>query len=86
VVVVKDADHRPRGIIDSASRLESLATHVLVEPGHRIHEVLRAVHEAEARVAIVTRVSATTGRPEVLGVITERDIAKAAYSIAKLAD
>jgi len=86
VVVVQDADHRPRGVIDSASRPESAATHVLVEPGQRIHEVLRAMHEAEARVAIVTRVSATTGRPEVLGVITERDIAKAAYSIAKLAD
>jgi len=86
VVVVKGADHRPRGVIDSASRFESAATHVLVEPGHRIHEVLRAMHEAEARVAIVTRVSATTGRPDVLGVITERDIAKAAYAIAKLVD
>src|SRR6266481_6092748 len=86
VVVVRGADHRPRGVIDSASRFESAATHVLVEPGHRIHEVLRAMHEAEARVAIVTRVSATTGRPDVLGVITERDIAKAAYAIAKLVD
>ena len=84
--MVKDADHRPRGIIDPASRLESAATHVIVEPGHRMHEVLRAMHEAEARVAIVTRVSATTGRPEVLGVITERDIAKTAYASAKLVD
>jgi CIC family chloride channel protein len=86
VVVVKDADHRPRGIIDPASRLESAATHVIVEPGHRMHEVLRAMHEVEARVAIVTRVPATTGRPEVLGVITERDIAKTAYASAKLVD
>ena len=86
VVVVRGPDHQPRGVIDSSSRLEAVATHVMVEPGHRIHEVLRAMHEAEARVAVVTRISTATDRPEVLGVITERDIARAAYVAAKLAD
>ncbi|HEY4910793.1 MAG TPA: chloride channel protein, partial [Methylomirabilota bacterium] len=86
VVVVNGPDHRPRGVIDSASRLEPLAAHVTVEPSQRIHEVLRAMHEGEARIALVTRISATTGRPEVLGVITEREIAKMAYAIAKLVD
>jgi chloride channel protein, CIC family len=86
VVVVKGPDDRPRGVIDPVSRLESLSSHVVVEAGHRIHEVLRAMHDAEAHVAVVTRLSATTGRPEVLGVINERDIARAAYVAAKLAD
>jgi hypothetical protein len=86
VVVVRGADLLPRGIIDSVSRLESPAAHVVVEPGHKVHEVLRAMHEAGARVAVVTGVSAATGRPDVLGVITERDIAKVAYTMAKLAD
>ena len=44
------------------------------------------MHEAEARIALVTRISATTGRQEVLGVISEREIAKTAYAIAKLVD
>ena len=86
VVVVKGPDHRARGVIDSASRLEPLASHVTVEPGRRMHEVLRAMHEAEAQVALVTRDETTTGQQEVLGVITERDIARAAYTMAKLAD
>jgi hypothetical protein len=34
----------------------------------------------------VTGLSATTGRQEVLGVITEREIPRAAYAIAKLVD
>jgi chloride channel protein, CIC family len=86
VVVVNGPDHRARGVIDSTSRREPLATHVTVEPSHRIHEVLRAMHEAEARVALVMGISGTTGRQEVLGVITEREIARAAYAIAKLVD
>src|SRR6266542_452672 len=82
VVVVQAADHRPSGVIDSGSRPESAAIHVLVEPGHRIHEVLRAMHEAEARVAIVTRVSETTGRPEVFRVITYPTIFRSWRSLA----
>jgi len=35
---------------------------------------------------VVTGVSSATGRPEVLGVITERALAAAAYVMAKLAD
>jgi chloride channel protein, CIC family len=86
VVVVKGADPSPRAVIESVSQLDSPAPHVLVEPGHKVHEVLRAMHEAGARVAVVTGVSAATGRPEVLGVITERDIVNAAYVMAKLGD
>lgn len=86
VVVVQGADLLPRGVIDSASHLDSPAAPVVVEPGHKVHEVLRAMHEADARIAVVTGISAATGRPEVLGVITEREIAKAAYTMAKLAD
>jgi len=44
------------------------------------------MHEAEARIALVMGISRTTGRQEVLGVITDREIAKAAYAIAKLVD
>jgi CIC family chloride channel protein len=86
VVVVRGADLSPRGIIDSVSRLESPAAHVVVGPGHKVHEVLRVMHEAGARVAVVTEVSAATGRPEVLGVITDRALANAAYTMARLAD
>lgn len=86
VVIVKGADHRARGVIDLASRPESPAPHVSVDPGHRIHEVLRAMHEAGARIAVVVGLSPTMGEPEVLGVITERDIAKAAWAMARLAE
>ena len=86
VVVVEGADLLPRGVIDSVSHLDSSAAPVVVEPGEKVHKVLRAMHEAEARVAVVTDVSAATGRPKVLGVITEREIAKAAYTMVKLAE
>ena len=86
VVVVRGADLLPRGIIDSFYQLDSPAAHVLAEPGQKVHEVMRAMHEAGARVAVVTELSAATGRPEVLGVISERAFANAAYVMAKLAD
>jgi hypothetical protein len=86
VVVVRGADLLPRGVIDSAHQFDTPAAHVLVAPGHKVHEVMRAMHEAGARVAVVTEVSAATGRPEVLGVITERALANAAYTMARLAD
>jgi len=40
--------------------------------------------EAGASVALVAQVSVWSGEQEVLGVITERDIAKVAYATAKL--
>ncbi|HYV35663.1 MAG TPA: chloride channel protein [Gemmataceae bacterium] len=92
-VVLLTRNHEVCGVIDVASQLDSLdrglppsrAAHVLVEPGHRFHEVLRAMDTARARIAIVTQLSATTGKQEVLGVVTEREIAKAASAAAKLA-
>jgi len=83
VVVVKGAD-QPRGVIDSTGA--SHAPLVTVEPEHRMHEVIRAMHEAGARVAVVTRLSAGPGQFEVLGVITEGDIVRAGLPLARLAD
>jgi hypothetical protein len=92
VIVVTGLDQKVRGVIDVESQLDAVQRklassppiHVNVEPDLRFHEVLRALAEAEARVALVTKVSASTGNQEVVGVITERQIAKAACATAKL--
>ena len=55
-----------------------------VGPSLRLDEVLRSLDAAGARVALVTQASASTAKPEVMGVITERDIAKVAYAAARL--
>jgi CIC family chloride channel protein len=86
VVVVRGADQTPQGVIDSPSQPERLVSHVAVEPEHRIHEVMRAMAEAEARVALVTQLSPSSGQAEVLGIITERELARVSYSIARLMD
>jgi chloride channel protein, CIC family len=91
-VVLLMRDHEVCGAIDVASHLDSVdrglppsrTAHVLVEPGHRFHEVLRAMDAAQARIAIVTGLSASTGKREVLGVVTERQIAGVACATAKL--
>jgi CIC family chloride channel protein len=85
VIVVRGPDQEPRGVIDSASNPGRLAPHVTVEPEQRVHEVMRTMQEADARVALVTH-RADTGRPEVLGVITEAGLARASYTIARLMD
>jgi chloride channel protein, CIC family len=92
VVVVMGQDHQVRGVIDVEAQLDAVerrlasspAIHVIVEPNLGYHEVLRALDEADARVALVTRVEVSTGKQEVLGVIAERQIAKLAYATAKL--
>ena len=92
-VVVVMREHEICGVIDAASHLDSLdrspspphACHVAVSPEDRFHEVLRAMDAAQARVAVVTRLSAATGKQEVIGVVTERQIAKIACTTAKLA-
>ena len=92
VVVVTGSDCQPSGVIDVWAQLDSphrrLApspdSYVTVGPSLRLDEVLRRLGEAGARVALVTQLSASTGKQEVLGVITERDIAKAAYATARL--
>jgi chloride channel protein, CIC family len=91
-VVLLTRDQEVCGAIDVASHLDSLdrglppprTAHVLVEPDHRFHEVLRAMDAAQARIAIVTGLSASTGKKEVLGVVTEREIARVACASAKL--
>jgi CIC family chloride channel protein len=92
VVVVTGADRQPSRVIDVWAQLDSSGrrlapspgSYVTVGPTLRLDEVLRRLGEAGARVALVTQLSASTGKQEVLGVITERDIAKAAYATARL--
>jgi len=88
VVVVTGQDDQVRRVIDVWSHLDTTSSkpssHVTVEPDDPLHEVLRTLDEAGARVALVMRLSAATGKREVLGVITDRDIAKVAYATAKL--
>ena len=62
------------------------SAHVLVDAGATFDEVLRALEQAEARVALVTEVSGTTGRSGVVGVITERHIARVACAEARLTE
>ena len=89
-VVVLMRDHEVCGVIDVVSHLDSLdrspspSFHVAVGPDDRFHEVLRAMDAVQARVALVTRPSAATGKQEVLGVVTERQIARVATTSAKL--
>ena len=92
VVVVKGKDHEVSDVIDVGFPFDSRepglspspASHVTVAPDHRFHEVLRALDQAEARVALVTRVAVATGQQEVLGVITASQIFKVACATAKL--
>jgi chloride channel protein, CIC family len=92
LVVVMGQDHQVRGVIDVKSQLDTIerrlgsppANYLTVEPDLRFHEVLRALDEAEVKIALVTRASVSPGKQEVLGVITERQIAKVACAAAKL--
>jgi chloride channel protein, CIC family len=92
-VVVLMRDHEVCGVIDVVSHLDSLernpapapSAHVAVGPDDRFHEVLRAMDAAQARVALVTRRVAATGKQEVIGVVTAHQIAKVACASAKLA-
>ena len=70
--------------LDSLDRSPSPSFHVAVGPDDRFHEVLRAMDAVQARVAIVMRLVAATGKQEVLGVVTERQIARVACTSARL--
>ena len=59
--------------------------HVVVDSEAPLNAVLRAIDEAGARLALVVR-RAEGGSEEVLGVITERDIARLAYAAARMTD
>jgi len=93
VVVVTGPDNRILGVIDERCRLESpdgppspaAGCHVVVGPEAPVNAVLRAIDEAGARLALVVR-NGDRGSREVLGVITERDVARLAYASARLTD
>ncbi|MGA7385574.1 MAG: chloride channel protein [Methylocella sp.] len=92
VVVVTGPVDRILGVFDERSRLESpkgrlppACCHIVVDPEAPLNAVLRAIDQAGARLALVTR-TAPAETPEVLGVITERDIARLAYATARLTD
>jgi len=92
VMVLTEPDSVVRGVLDVSSRLGSLdethtlplMPHVTVQPAQRLQEVLRNMDQAEASVALVVRIAASTGKQEVVGVITERHIARVARAAAKL--
>jgi chloride channel protein, CIC family len=93
VVVVTGPDDRILGVFDERSRLESsnglvpppACRYVVVDPEAPLNAVLRAIDQAGARLALVTR-TVQGETQEVLGVITERDIARPAYATARLTD
>jgi CIC family chloride channel protein len=80
VIVVRGGDRELQGVVDASSFPGRFATYVTVLPEHRAHEVMRAMQDADARVALVTRGA------EVVGVITEAGLARASYPIARLMD
>ena len=94
VVVISGPDNRIRSILDERSRTEAdegpLAleggTHVVVSPETPLRTVLRALGDAGgARIAVVACKTAD-GSQEVLGVITEREVARLSYAAARVSD
>jgi CIC family chloride channel protein len=94
VVVISGPDNRIRSILDERSRTEAgegpLAleggTHIVVSPETPLRTVLRALGDAGgARIAVVARKTAD-GSQEVLGVITEREVARLSYAAARVSD
>jgi CIC family chloride channel protein len=80
VVVVTGPDNRVLGVIDQQRQLEApdgrlapaTGSFVVVDPEAPLNAALRAIDEADARLALVARDAAA----EVLGIITERDVAR----------
>ncbi len=85
VVVVTGEDHRIHGVIDERSGLESATGCVIVVPERKLEAALRAIDWAGARLALVVRNGAKRDG-KVLGVITERAIAKLAYAAARVSE
>ncbi len=85
VVVVTGEDHRIHGVIDERSGLESATGYVIVAPEQKLEAALRAIDWAGARLALVVR-NGAKGNGKVLGVITERAIAKLAYAAARVSE
>jgi chloride channel protein, CIC family len=93
VVVIADPGGQVTGVIDERRLTEAsgetptatASAHVLADADALLDATLRAISAAGARLAVVTR-SAQTGGRQIVGVITERDIARLAYAEARLAD
>jgi CIC family chloride channel protein len=62
----------------------SVTPHVLVEPGDPLVSVLRAMEDVEARVALVVPRRDAAGPRDVVGVITDREVASLARTTARL--
>jgi CIC family chloride channel protein len=92
VVVLIGPEGQIRAVIDRAFNRQAsdtklaaqLTPYVIVQPAHRLDEVLQILDQNEARVALVSRGGSSTGKAEVLGVITERQIAGVACAAADL--
>jgi CIC family chloride channel protein len=86
VLIVMGLENKVRGVIGpwcgSDATTPSKNDFVTVRAEERICEVLRALHQAGARVALVSQDLDSTQSP-VLGIITEREIARAACASAQ---
>lgn len=83
IVVVRDG--RIVGIAAGNVALgETHAPHVVVEPQDRLTGVLQAMKQSEARVALVMRSRESTSPRDLVGVITDREIAALSRSKARL--
>jgi CIC family chloride channel protein len=93
VVVVSGPDNRILGILDERSRLKAgegplapeTGTHIVVPPETPLKTVLRALGDEGAKIAVVASKAAEGGQ-EVLGVITEREVARLSYAAARVSD
>jgi CIC family chloride channel protein len=83
VVVVTGAQAKVCGVIQGTPSTR-LTSYVTVDPAERLDEVLRIMDQAEATLALVCRSAAATGQSEVVGVVTDRHVAAAVRSAAKL--
>jgi hypothetical protein len=79
LVVVRDG----RIVSVTASDGAPPLTHIVVAPDDRLSAVLHAIDETGARVAVVTR-NRSTHPGDLLGVITDREVATAVRSTARL--
>ena len=88
VVIVLGPANEIRGVIGpwqvSQASTSSLHPFVTARLGDRVSGVLRALQQSQARVAVVMEVPAPTMRPEVQGIITEREITRMACATARL--
>ena len=80
VIVVRDGRIASVAASDGAGRL----AHIVVAPDDSLSAVLHTIDETGARVAVVTRKRESTSPGDVLGVITDREVAAAVRSTARL--